>query len=272
MGKICYKTKACSKCGEVFTPRSSTHVWCDKCLTKKCELCGKEFHVGKKSKYDSSRFCSVECRGKYRTLHYTGETAPNYRNGNRTVSITYCGNCGKEIRKEKQFIEKYKNNFCNRKCQIEYYRKHSEAFKGEKSPVYSRVSVICEWCGKEFAVYKCLKGKTRFCSVKCRNDWQSDMMKGEKHHNWKGGKTGERQLDMISREYKAWRKAVFERDGYACKICGDKKGGNLRAHHIKHYSEFPELRHEISNGITLCENCHIKVHSNMLDIQSDLLQ
>jgi hypothetical protein len=40
-----------------------------------------------------------------------------------------------------------------------------------------------------------------------------------------------------------------------CKSCGDSTGGNLNAHHIKRFID-------ISNGITLCDVCHRKVHSN----------
>lgn len=60
-------------------------------------------------------------------------------------------------------------------------------------------------------------------------------------------------------EYKEWRKAVYERDDYTCQKCG-KKGGNLNAHHIKAYAEYPDLRIELDNGITLCEECHKKEH------------
>src|SRR4030042_1629892 len=51
-----------------------------------------------------------------------------------------------------------------------------------------------------------------------------------------------------SPEYKRWRKKVFERDNYTCVFCG-KRGGNKRAHHLKEFSLYPELRFEVSNGI-----------------------
>lgn len=72
----------------------------------------------------------------------------------------------------------------------------------------------------------------------------------------------ERRISVEGRqcpEYKQWRRSVFERDGYRCQICG-KRGGKLNAHHIKKYAYYPELRYTVSNGITLCYECHKAVH------------
>lgn len=60
-------------------------------------------------------------------------------------------------------------------------------------------------------------------------------------------------------EYKLWRKAVFERDGYTCQMCG-ARGVKINAHHIKPYAYFPELRYALDNGVTLCEKCHKEAH------------
>ena len=82
---------------------------------------------------------------------------------------------------------------------------------------------------------------------------------GENHWNWKGGITDESHRIRESAKYKQWRKDVFIRDGYTCQHCGSV-GGTLNAHHIKPFSIFPESRFDVSNGITLCRKCHIKLH------------
>jgi 5-methylcytosine-specific restriction endonuclease McrA len=51
---------------------------------------------------------------------------------------------------------------------------------------------------------------------------------------------------------------VFERDNYKCIWCGDSRGGNLEADHIKPWSKYPEFRYKVSNGRTLCKKCHKK--------------
>lgn len=85
--------------------------------------------------------------------------------------------------------------------------------------------------------------------------------KGANHPNWKGGVTPENQKVRNSKEMKAWKRAVFQRDGYSCQICG-QIGGELQAHHIKPFAKFPELRFDVNNGITLCKECHKEVHRN----------
>ena len=70
---------------------------------------------------------------------------------------------------------------------------------------------------------------------------------------------GEAQVIRHSTSYAGWRKSVFERDGYTCQICG-QYGGKLNAHHKERFADCPEKRLDVDNGITLCEDCHKKVH------------
>lgn len=88
----------------------------------------------------------------------------------------------------------------------------------------------------------------------------SQKLRGENGPNWKGGVTPLHESIRKSVEYKLWRTAVFERDGYTCVWCFAKNGNGkttvLHADHIKRFAEYPELRFAIDNGRTLCAPCH----------------
>ena len=60
--------------------------------------------------------------------------------------------------------------------------------------------------------------------------------------------------------YRNWRKAIFKRDNYVCKLCGDSK--KICSHHILEAQEYPNKKYDKNNGITLCKTCHIFVHKN----------
>ncbi len=55
----------------------------------------------------------------------------------------------------------------------------------------------------------------------------------------------------------AWSNLVKHRD-QKCTNCGNAH--ELHAHHIKSFKEFPELRYDVNNGITLCSLCHRDYH------------
>jgi predicted restriction endonuclease len=53
-------------------------------------------------------------------------------------------------------------------------------------------------------------------------------------------------------EYKKWRKNVYARDNHQCQWPGCSIKKKLNAHHIKTWADYPGLRFNIHNGITLC--------------------
>lgn len=103
-----------------------------------------------------------------------------------------------------------------------------------------------------------MKGKKH--SIETRKK-MSESHKGDKSYLWKGGITPLNLAIRASIEYKLWRESVFKRDNYTCTFCGDSKGGNLNADHIKPFAFYPELRFELSNGRTLCIECHKKTET-----------
>ena len=88
-----------------------------------------------------------------------------------------------------------------------------------------------------------------------------DSMRGNKHHNWKGGVTYPIFALRKTKEYRHWRNAVLERDGHRCTECSTTDT-RLDAHHIKSFTHYPELRFEVSNGKTVCISCHTKIGGN----------
>lgn len=92
--------------------------------------------------------------------------------------------------------------------------------------------------------------------------------RGKNHWNWKGGITNKNTKIRNSQEYSLWRKKVFERDLYHCRIC-EQNTDNLQAHHIKPFSVFPDLMFNLENGITLCLECHNKIHKYYNEIQKN---
>lgn len=88
-----------------------------------------------------------------------------------------------------------------------------------------------------------------------------NVARGDKHYNWKGGRSWKRFADP---EYVKWRSAVLTRDKYTCQICGEvhtKSSRSLHAHHIIEYAKDEKRRLDVSNGQTLCKWCHMKVHN-----------
>ena len=125
------------------------------------------------------------------------------------------------------------------------------------------------------------KGGKKIQSEKVKKDWENDKyrnlqskikkelfknnpelkiqhsakMQGIDISEWNGFAELETRRIRKSLDYKNWRNEVFKRDDYTCQCCG-KRGGVLHAHHLESFSDNPDLRFDISNGITLCENCH----------------
>ena len=137
--------------------------------------------------------------------------------------------------------------------------KKGQFVKGHKEGVRFGAGQYLGSKNKYLKVSKALQGIKR--SEKTRkkiSDWNKGRYIGEKHWNWQGGITPINQVIRNSFEYRLWRTAVFQRDGYTCIWGGKEHGKKLNADHIKPFALFPELRFAIDNGRTLCINCHKK--------------
>lgn len=133
----------------------------------------------------------------------------------------------------------------------------------------------CENCKSIFRVGG--RGNARkwaeFCSKKCANvitqfkKWQTSPNLGkpnlkirwENNNNWKWGITKENHKIRSSLEFSIWRNACFERDDYTCQKT-KKRWWKIVVHHINNFADFPELRTDINNWITLSIESHREFH------------
>ena len=125
---------------------------------------------------------------------------------------------------------------------------------------YNHWSCKCD-CGVEKSVFRghLMDGLTKSCGcMKVNGDW---IKRGPQNALWKS------EMSMVDRirnkrhfGLKAgWRREVLNRDDHACRKCGTKTG-KLQAHHIESWVSCPERRNDVSNGGTLCFDCHNEFH------------
>ena len=166
-----------------------------------------------------------------------GQTAWNKGSGR----VQACEECGKLFHRER------KQPYCSHSCAGKnsgFSKGRTPWNKGLKG--YNKGHFISEETKDKIS--KALTGRTR------------PELTGSKHPLWRGGRSrGYTKGYKSSRIYREWRNKVFERDNWTCQKCS-VRGIYLQPHHIYNWSEYPELRHEVGNGITLCIEHHKKFH------------
>ena len=155
-----------------------------------CKRCGKEY-IPKAS--DRITYCSRECAFTYRREH---PKPP------KPKTVVVCPVCGTAFERCRHQIR-----FCSRACMRKHrnnqaYERNSRKFGAVKRPF------ICKWCGKEFMPFYGIK-KRAFCSKKC----------ADRHASWQEH-VKNRLQDKEKAKGNFSRRAVCERDGWICQICG----------------------------------------------------
>ncbi len=140
-----------------------------------------------------------------------------------------------ETRKKMSISQKGKHFYWSGKhLSEETKRKMSESRKGRKLSEKHKINIS-----------KAKKGKANVhCKGKNSWNWIEDRTKLAKYLNG-----NEYRNSPASRE---WALSVKIRDGFKCRIADNNCKGKVIAHHIFSWKDFPNLRYNINNGISLC--------------------
>lgn len=118
----------------------------------------------------------------------------------------------------------------------------------------------CQHCGVLFQPRKKEPLSTflnrKFC-CRAHADEGGFRFTGENHPNY--NPDADRRKNR-GHEFYTWADAVKARDGMRCMKCG-ATDVEVQAHHIKSWNLFPELRYDVSNGVTVCAPCHWRIHA-----------
>jgi hypothetical protein len=178
--------------------------------------------------------------------------------------IKTCIQCGKEYNvrgKRRKLISK----FCSRECKNTNSKGSTPWNKGTKGVMKPNSGSFKKgdkfWLGKK----RSKEDRKKMSDAQKKNPnryWlgkNREDVAGSNHHAWKGGITSEIMKIRRSPEMRLWRKSCLERDNFTCQKTG-VSGGELHAHHINNFADFPELRFSIDNGIILSKKSHKEFH------------
>ena len=160
-----------------------------------------------------------------------------------------CLNCGKQV---KSWSTNRVRKYCDRKCWKQHWNGENTHMFGRKLSTEVKEKVSAALRGKTYSS----KGKK--LSPETIEKRRSSLPRGKDHHAWKGGKGSYHHKVRCTPEWREWRTAVYERDGYKCLDCGSNE--NLEPHHIIPVRD-EQNRHllfSITNGVSLCRECHMR--------------
>ncbi len=196
-------------------------------LEKTCPTCRPSYLVREKRQ---NRYCSRRCFWRRSLGHFI----LCVRGGVRVFSYACL-----------------KKKYCSSTCFL------AALHQQNKKPRHPR---ICAECQSVFLPRQPALRK-RFCSRRCHMHNLHHKQGGEHHWNWRAGRSKAISKDSNNPLAIAWRQAIYRRDGWQCVICRVHcRQKNIVAHHRLGYTDYPDQRYILDNGMTLCRACHLWAH------------
>lgn len=162
----------------------------------------------------------------------------------------------------------------------EYYDKWNNCYRTKRGTTiivdikdlhpgsYIRVDVECDEChNKKDIMYfsYCQRRHQNEIGDKyyCKSCASKKYITGINNHFWNPNLTDEERENTHKRttKYNKFIRGVYARDKYTCQCCGKTNSETIiEAHHLDGFDWCKEKRTDITNGITLCHNCHSNFH------------
>lgn len=244
--------------------------------TKKCTGCDKEFSKKPEERncdFLSKKYCCVECyrNNKNQKVNLDllgmrfGRLVATQRLDNKKMWLCRC-DCGLTTRVKYHHLLAGETKSCG--CGF----KNKDSLIGQR---FTRLTVVSFSDRGDDTDYKCVCdcGKIVFvqrCGLKTGNNkscgcYRNEMTKkrvGDRHPSWRSDISQEERVKRRQEDipkYDFWRKSVFVRDNFRCKICNCS--GGINAHHLDGWNWCKGRRYDINNGVTLCTKHHKEFHS-----------
>jgi hypothetical protein len=182
----------------------------------------------------------------------------------KIIIQTNCAICSKEFETTQYLQSIGKGKFCSQVCYWTSMNGHLRNLGHYKSPeIRAKISASRKGKGLGNKSHTGLpawnRGKpwSKEAKAKMSAARQGRFM-GPEHPRWVSdrSKLSASNRDKQGGQWTEWVKAVFERDGFRCVLCGSTE--KLEPDHILPRCAYPELTFNVSNGRTLCHNCHTK--------------
>lgn len=203
---------------------------------KVCSVCNRKFN-------ESSKYCSPSCKGR-------AAIAARY-NQNISENIhLICKFCQDPYSVPPCRIKKGRNSkYCSRLC---HNRANAKAIStdriGEKHPMFGkkftlvpRVTLLCNFCKKQYQIREKLKQESKFCSKNCFAFYRQKRLKNSR---------------------RLWIYESIKLFGYGCERC-KTQDDRIEVHHIdRNRNNNPK---DGSNWMRLCRKCHYFIHKITLE-------
>lgn len=242
-----------------------------------CETCGasftrKAYDIRNNRKHGAHRtFCSSSCTGRYKSKVRYDEMCERVGTDFKEWLIEKYYDEEKPTREISELLYGTPKNSPNvlgwmKKLEIPS-RKRSDAVALQWKDNHERRKKQSEFATKHLGEGTKARKTLIKNMQKPEYKLKSSMVKrGPKNPMWDSSIDDETRdkFKCHSRQYigyKQFRVSVYERDNYTCRVCKESPSGNLVVHHLNSFTDFPHLRMDINNGITLCNSCHKDYHS-----------